>query len=218
VPEALHEVRERRLLARERTPHPLHVHEQQARDHRKIADRVQQEAPPFADGRDQRPRDGRTYDARAIEHRRVERDGIDEIVAADHVRDERLACRDIERVHHAEKRGNRKHVRHLDAPGEREAGERAGEQHRGRLRCDENRVTSSRVCNRPADRREQEHRNLPGKADQTQERRRAREPIHKPRLGNRLHPRARQRDELPAEEESIVAVTQGAKRIRTGAE
>ena len=67
-------------------------HGQQARNHGDITDPVDQEAIPFSDRRDHGSRDGRPNEARGIEVRRIERDGVAEIGAVvNHQDDKRLA-------------------------------------------------------------------------------------------------------------------------------
>jgi hypothetical protein len=63
-----------------------------------------------------------------------------------------------------------------------------------------------------SERRKQENRDLAGEADCTQKKRGLRNAVNKPRLGHALHPSAGQGDDLSAEEELEVSVTQGAQR------
>src|SRR5689334_15959227 len=69
------------------------------------------------------------------------------------------------------------------------------------------------VSDRAGDRREHEHRNLAAEGGDPEQRGRAGEPVDEPRLGHRLHPRAGDRDQLTAEEELIIAVTEGAIEV-----
>jgi multidrug efflux pump subunit AcrB len=71
-------------------------------DNADVADGICQEAPRLADTRYQDSSDCRTQDTRRIENRGVERDGIHQILAPDHVHDESLAGGDIEGVHNPE--------------------------------------------------------------------------------------------------------------------
>ena len=57
-----------------------------------------------------------------------------------------------------------------------------------------------------AERSQQEDRNLARKSDKAQQHRRAGQPVDEPGLRHGLHPRADQRDELPAEEQPVVPV------------
>jgi hypothetical protein len=192
----------------------VHPHQQQSRDDGHVADRVQEEAPALADAGDQRARDRRSHDAGTVEHRRVEGDGVHQITTAHHVGDERLARRDVERVDHANEPGDREDVPHLHAPGECEAGQHEGEEHRGRLRGQQNRVPPARVRDGPAKRREQEDGDLAGKPDESQEHGGPGEAVHQPGLCDGLHPRTGQRDQLAAEEQLVIAMAQRAERLR----
>jgi hypothetical protein len=138
-----------------------------------------------------------------------------EITTAHHVGDERLARRDVERVDHANEGGDREDLPHLHVPGECQAGQHQGEEHRGRLCGQQNRVPPARVGDGPAKGRKQEDGDLAGKPDRSQEHGRPGEAVHQPGLRDGLHPRAGQRDQLTAEEELVIAMAQRAERLRT---
>ena len=57
-------------------------------------------------------------------------------------------------------------------------------------------------------------RNLPGEADRAQQQRRSGEPVDQPDGRDARHPRADERDALPAEEEPEVAMAQRAPCVR----
>ena len=63
-------------------------------------------------------------------------------------------------------------------------------------------------------RRQQKRGNLAGEADRAQQQRRLGQPVDEPRRGHARHPRADQRDALPAEEEPEVAMAQRAPGVR----
>ena len=85
-----------RCAARQRRPQP---HRQQRKDHRDVADAVDQKAPAFADGADDHARDRRADQPRGVDHRRVERDRVRQVLAPLHHLDhERLARRHVEGV------------------------------------------------------------------------------------------------------------------------
>ena len=74
-------------------------HDEQRRDHREIADAVDEEAPALADRGDHQTGDRRTDQARAVVHRRVDRDGVAEIIAiVHHLHEKRLPAGHVERV------------------------------------------------------------------------------------------------------------------------
>ena len=60
----------------------------------------------------------------------------------------------------------------------------------------------------PAERRKQKDRDLAGEPHRSQQQRRTSQPVDEPRLRHGLHPGADQRDQLSAEEELEVAMTQ----------
>ncbi len=78
------------------------AHQQQRSDHREVADAVDEEAPAFADGRDDEAGDGGADEPRAVGHRGVDGDGVAEVVAVvDHLDEEGLAAGHVERVDQA---------------------------------------------------------------------------------------------------------------------
>ena len=64
----------------------------------------------------------------------------------------------------------------------------------------------------PAQWGKKKYRDLTGKSHRPQQQRRTRQPIDQPRLRHALHPGADQRDQLAAEEELEVAMTQRPPR------
>src|SRR5258707_593108 len=76
-------------------------------------------------------RDGRSEQARAVDHRRVERDRIGQVGAVfDHLHDEGLAGRRVERVDDALEGAQDEDPHDVDGPGQGEAGQRERLQHR----------------------------------------------------------------------------------------
>ena len=61
-----------------------------------------------------------------------------------------------------------------------------------------------------AEGRKQKNRKLSGESYESEQDGRACQPIDKPRLRHRLHPGAGERNELSAEEESVIPVPEGA--------
>ena len=116
-----------------------HVHQQQSRNHREIADPVGEEAPALADRIDQHARHGRPDHAGAVEHRGVQGDGVDQILPADHVHDKRLPRRDVEGVDDSQKSGEYEDVPHLDVARECQGRQDEGQEHGRRLRGDQDR-------------------------------------------------------------------------------
>ena len=70
----------------------------------------------------------------------------------------------------------------------------------------------------PGERRKEKRRNLAREAHRAQQQRRIRQPVHQPRRGDARHPRADERDRLPAEKQPEVAMPQRAPRMRCAAQ
>ena len=186
-------------------------HQQQADDHRNVTHAVGEEAPAFADGRHRDAGDGGPQNAGAVEHGGIQRDGIDQVFRHHHFDDERLARRNIKRIHHAQQRRQQHDFPHLDVSEQGQRRKDEGEQHRGGLRGNHGAMPAVTVREQSPQGSEEEHRNLPREPHQPQQQRRLGEPIDQPRLRNRLHPGANQRDDLAAEEQPVIAVPQGAE-------
>ena len=146
-------------------------HHEQRADHRHVADRVQQKAPALADSRDDQAGDAGTDDPRAVQHRGVQRDRVDDVVAVDHLDEERLPRRDVERVGDAEQRRQHEDVPDLNDVRRASAPARANASTIiARLRRDQARDGgSARSAIDAAERREHEDRNLPGEPDQAEQ-------------------------------------------------
>ncbi len=97
--------------------------------------------------------------------------------------------------------------------GQRQHGKDEGQDHRYRLGRDQNPMAVGSIRRRPADRREEKDRDLGGERRHAEQRRRAGEPVHQPRLGDRLHPGAGERNQLSREEELVIAMAEGAKQL-----
>ena len=195
---------------------PLRRHHEEAGQHGDVADGVREEAPPLADDGDEDAGHRRADHARAVEHRGVEGDGVHQIVALDHLDDEGLPRRHVEGVDDAEERGQDDDVPLVDAPGQRERRQDERQDHRARLRDDDDAAAVDAVGHVAAERRDEEDRDLPGEADRAEEERGVGEAVDQPRLRHRLHPRADEGNELAAEEETEVPDPQGLKCVVGG--
>ena len=131
-------IRARRLEFRQ-------THHQQTRDDRHKADPVDQEAHAFADGRDQQSGHSRTQNPGRIEHRRVQRDGIEKVVLAGHVDDERLPAGHVEGIDYTQEAAQRENVPDLHASGERQRGQGERLQHGKGLGDDDELLTRESV-------------------------------------------------------------------------
>ena len=190
----------------------LHAHQQQADDHRDIADAVGEEAPALADGRHQNAGDRRAHHSRGVEHGGIQRDGVHEVGPRHHFHDEGLARRDVEGVDRAQQRGEYEDMPDVHAVREGESGEDERQQHGKRLRGDDHAVAAVAVRHDAAERGEKEDGNLAAKADSAQQDHGPGEPVHEPRLGKVLHPGPDERNELAREKQLKITVLQGSQR------
>ena len=186
-------------------------HEQQADDHRNVTHAVGEEAPAFADGRHRDAGDGRAQDAGAVEHGGIQRDGIDQVFRDHHFDDKRLARRDIKCIHHAQQRRQQHDFPNPDVSEQGQRRQDESEQHGGGLRGNDGAMPAVTVREQSPQWGEKQYRNLSREPYQPQQQRGFGEPIDKPRLRNRLHPGANQRDDLAAEEQPVIAVPQCAE-------
>ena len=182
-------------------------------DHADVAETIRQEAPALTHERDDGAGDRGPDEPCAVDHGRVERDGVRQIAALDELDDERLAGGDVEGVGDAEQRRKREDVPDADDAAKRECGEPERQHHHRALRRDENAAPVQPIGQDTAKRGEQEHRNLAREADEPEQQRRSRQAIDEPGLRDHLHPRADERDELPGDEEPVVAGPQRAGRV-----
>ena len=120
----------------------------------------------------------------------------------------RLSRRDVKGIDEAEQGGERKHMPHLYTIGECEGGQDKGQEHRCCLRGDEDAMAIMPVSYSATDSRKQKNRKLSREGDESEQDRRTRQPIDEPGLCYRLHPGARERNELPAKEELEIPVPQ----------
>ena len=101
--------------------------------HGQEGQRVQQERDRGAVAGDEEPAQRGADDPGGVEGGRVERDGVQEILPADHLDEEGLPGRHVERVHQADHARERGDVPVAHPAGPREAGEGEGRQHQGHL-------------------------------------------------------------------------------------
>ena len=149
--------------------------------------------------------------ARAVEHRGVERNRIQQIFAPHHFDQKRLPRRHVECVHRAQQRRERNDFPHADASGERQRRQRERQHHRRRLRRDHHALARPPVGHESRQRREQKNGNLAHEAEHAEQHRRSRQPVNQPRLRDRLHPRADQRNNLSAEKKLEISMLQRAE-------
>ena len=147
-----------------------------------------------------------------VERRRVEGDGVGERLAADHLVDERLAGRRVERRGGAEGEGDDVDVPRLDDTGDGEDAEECGSRRHGDLRHHHHRALGEAVGDHPGDRREQQDRQELQAGRQAEGAGAAGEGEDEPVLGDALHPGPGVGDQRPGGEQPVVADPQGGER------
>ncbi len=137
--------------------------------HGDIADCICEKTPAFANPRHQQACDGRANYARAIEHGRIQRDRVHQVLAADHVDQKRLPRRNVECIHRAKQ--GRQYDDFPDAHDvrERENCEDERKNHRRNLRADDDAMAIPAVGGHAADGGEQKYGDLPSEANRSQE-------------------------------------------------
>ncbi len=187
-------------------------HQKQPGDHRDVAHAVHEKTPAFADDGHQDAGHGRADDARGVEHRGVQGDGVDQVFAPHHLHKKCLPRGDIESVYHPQQRRQNEDVPDPHGAGDGEGRQNERQQHGGGLRADYHPLAAEAIRHDTAQRSDQEHGDLPAEAYQAQQHRRPGEPVDQPGLGDVLHPRAGERDQLAAEEQLEIAITERAQR------
>jgi hypothetical protein len=147
----------------------LQPHRQQPRQDRQVADAVEEEAPSLTHRRHEHPRDRRPNDPGAVDQRRVQRDRVHQVGLADHIDQERLPRRDIERVDDPHQCRQGEDLPHLDLAGERQRGQHERQRHRSGLRGDDDPMPVPDVGQGTAERGQQEHGELARKTDKTEQ-------------------------------------------------
>ena len=180
------------------------VHPPEGDDHRHEGEGVDREAGADAEGRDQQPGDRRADDPRRLDDDAVEADRVDDPVGADHLDHEALPGRVVDRVDRAHRED-----REVDHPGRDDAGagdrEEAdrGERHQ-RLGHHQQPPLREAVGEQPAPGAEEEHRQELQRRGQADRDAAAGQAEDQPERGDRLHPVAGERDDLPGEVAPVV--------------
>ena len=84
----------------------INTHHQQRDDYRQKTERIQEKAPTLTDEYDRKTCDGWPDNARAIEDRGIKRDGVGQILLADHMNKKGLSNGNVEGVHNADQKGD----------------------------------------------------------------------------------------------------------------
>jgi hypothetical protein len=188
------------------------IHLRQAPDYSQEADAVKEEASADAKPRDQQSRGCWTEHACAVEHHRVERDRVGEIVVTHHLDHERLAPGHVERSDGAVEGRQRNHVSDPNGAGPGQCGERERAQHQQDLGRDDQSPPIEAVYHYTGKQADQKDWRELGECHYAEPGSRVGQLQHQPRLRGALHPGAGQRSELAEEIEPIIAMTQRAKR------
>src|SRR3989454_1012793 len=193
-------------------------HGEEAGDHGDVAHAVQEEAHADAGDPDQHSRDRRADDPGGVEHGRVERDRVHEILFADELHDERLAGGNVERVDDAEEHGQHHDLPRRDPAGPHEHGQRQRLEHLQSLRPHDEATLVHAIHHDTRVQREQQHAQGAERLRQPDGERRVGDVEHQPAERDRLHPGPDERDALTEEEEPEVAVGKRSepKRARGG--
>ena len=193
------------------------AHPRQRHDHRQVAGGVDHDDPPGrADARpeqrDQAAGDRRADDAPEVERRRVQTDGVGELVAPHHLVDERLPGGRVDRGADAEQEGD-----HVDVPDRHPTGDGQEPEQPGRdahrcLRHGEDPTLGEAIGEHTGDGREQQDRQELQPGRDAERAGAAGERQHQPVLSDALHPRADVRHQRAGGEQPVVAVPQGGER------
>ena len=191
----------------------LETHGEEGREHGQIAGGVQEEAGRLADRRHQAPGERRSDHACGVEDRRVERDGVGQVLGSDHLDDEGLTHRDVEGADRPEAARDEHDGGHAHGPRRDEHAEGQCEQHRQRLGEDDQPLAVDAVGHHARGGREAEDRKVAGERDQAEGEAGAREPVHEPALRHALHPRPDQRHALAGDEQAKVPMPERRKAV-----
>ena len=161
---------------------------------------------PDPEGRDQDAGEGGPDDARRVEEAGIQRNGIRQLVAADHLERERVAPRSVE-----DESGAGENRQHVDDPdrlqaADHEDGERRREEHRDGLSADHEPAVVDSVGDDACEQAEDGEGDEAAEGEQSDGDRRARQLDDEPGERDVLHPGAADRDHLAGEEEAVVAV------------
>ena len=176
-------------------------------------DAVDDEHRAGAEDLDQQAGQRRADHAAEVERRAVEADRVGQVVRADHLHDEGLPGRVVERGAQTEQGREDEDVPDRDDAGEVEHAERDRDQAHERLGEDQQLALGVAVGEHPAPRAEEQHRQelQPG-GDAERDAVVVGELDDQPVLGDALHPGADVRDHAPGVVDAVVAVAQRAER------
>jgi hypothetical protein len=177
------------------------------------AEAVHDKTPALADGGDQDSRDRGADQAGGVDHGRIQRDGVPQVlgVPLDHVHDEGLADRHVERVNGAQQDAEDNDRPDADRVGEDQDGEGQSLNQGKRLGQEEHLVPVPAVGEDAGERGDHEHRQLPRETDDPEHQGGVGQSVNQPSQGDHLEPGPDEREALPADEQPEVPVLQGAE-------
>ena len=180
------------------------IDEAKADDHGQEAQPVDEEGRCHAKHADGEPGGRGSHDTGAVEHGRVEGDGVADVLAPDKLDRERLANRHVDRIGGPEEKGQQHDHPDLDDVRDDERSQHEGKHHHHRLDGDEDAPLRQRVGSDPGEEPEHHDRQELRGCDDAQPDRVAGELQDEPGLGDLLHPGPDERYKLSGEEEPSV--------------
>ena len=190
------------------------AHHQHRANDRQVAHGVERvDRPDAAQARDHQAAHAGADDPRDLSHDRVQAEGVCDVLARNHIRDERLARRAVERARHGGQRHEQVDDRRGDVAHKGCHGQHRRREHHARLGKEQHLAPVLRIGDDAPDQREDQHRQHAEHADQSERDRIVGQQVDVPGNGYALHLRARHRDQLPEPEQAKIPVAQRGKRI-----
>ena len=186
-------------------------HKQQAHNHRQITQAIDEKAPTFADGGYDDARNRRTNDPGAVHHRRIQCNGVDEILTTDHFRHKGLPHWNVESINDTQQRRKNHDVPDLTSIRKCQRSQGEGQKHCRSLNRQHGPSPWICVRHRACNRCKNHNGKLRCKTDEAEKCRRTGETINKPGLGNRLHPGTDEGCELSREEQPVIPMPESAQ-------
>jgi len=183
-------------------------HRKQGADCGEIAQRVDQEADWHSYDRDEHAGNRRADHRRGVENRRVQRDGVHQVLLAHHLDLECLPSGHVESVDHA---GRKSRDHHHPVPGVACGAQRKqseGRHDERRLRNQEDGSLAIAIRDHAGEGAPDEDRQELRRQGDADQKSAVRELQRQPRQRDGLHPGADGRDDLAEQEQTVVAVTE----------
>ncbi len=191
------------------------VDAEEADQHGEIADRVDAEVGPHAERGDRGACNGRTDDARQVERRRAQGDGVDEVLARHEVCDERLAHGHLDGARRPGQQRQRVDMPDLDGTGQGQDEQGARLDHGHGVDGQQRASLVDAIGEDAAEWGDEHGRAEEEGHDQAQLQRRATQLEDEPGQRHRLHPRP---DQAPDLAEPVAPVVRVAHRHEASSE